>query len=284
MRNPVAQNKNPGIACQHQVEHDMAMAKDKIIDMFVLAQILLGENNKMLSILAHELGKFIAIQPRFATPPMGKTRREIGMNPTESTLCPPAMEETRHETIATIVIAQTIAMSQIELPALQADHLGRVMNDCTGLAPEIIEDPNIVIARKPMDLNAAICHLAQLTQETRETSWHHVAILKPIVDHIAHQIEPLTIVHYRIEEAHHPPLERKRIGHRACPQMHITDKVNLAHPAPISEEAEFELCLFGHHVLIPLRLEDQLHFARRDFAQTLYFHAQILHQEVGFGA
>ena len=90
----------------------------------------------------------------------------------------------------------------------------------------IVENPDIVITRKPMDLNALVSKFAQLTQETGEAPRHDIFVLEPIVDDVAQEVERLAIGLDAVEETNHPPLVIQRMVERRGTEVHVADEIN----------------------------------------------------------
>ena len=57
---PVAEDNHAGFLCQLEIDLDVAMAVDKVVDIGVILDILLGEEHKMFSVFAH-ISRFFVV-------------------------------------------------------------------------------------------------------------------------------------------------------------------------------------------------------------------------------
>lgn len=57
------------------------------------------------------------------------------------------------------------------------------------LVAEVVEEPDVVVADKPFDADAFVGQSGEGAKEADVASGHDGAILKPIVEDVAHEIE-----------------------------------------------------------------------------------------------
>ena len=195
----------------------------------MLCDILLGKNDEVFASLAKIIRELTARKTAMARPAMSKSSSPIGMDEAIEFLADPASEKTCHQLVCLSVFAYAIAMSEIELLALQLGHQRLMMHDGTCLLRDIVEDPDIVIAREPMHLDATVGHLAYLAKETGEATRHDMLVFEPIVDDIAKQIELVAIVDDAVEKTHNTPLVVKRLVHRSCTEMQVAYEIDFSH-------------------------------------------------------
>ena len=226
MLNPIAQDDKTGLTREHQVEHDVAMAEDEEIGSRMLLHILLGEEHLMLLVLAQKVRVFASCGTAVGTPAKGESGGQVGMNPTEHTLAHRAVEETGHPLEGYGIVPQAMSMSQIASLALNGVQAPLTMHLSTRLLLDIVENPDIVIPRKPMDLNALVSKFAQLTEEAGEASRHDILVFEPIVDDVTQEVESLAIGLDAVQETDHPPLVIQRMVERLGTEMHVADEIN----------------------------------------------------------
>ena len=154
MLNPVAQDDDARLTRKHEVEHDVTMTEDEEIGRRMLLHVLLGKKHLMLLVLAEEVGIFATRGAAMGTPTESKSSGKVGMNPAEHALAHRAIEETGHPLEGHRVVSQAMTVSQIAGLALNGEQATLPMDDGARLLLDIIEDPDVVIARKPMHLDA----------------------------------------------------------------------------------------------------------------------------------
>ena len=84
MAHPVAGDQDPAVAAEHQVEHDMPVAEDKIVDIRMGFQVFLGESHQVFARLALVFVLFLfreAAFPAAERPAQGKAECPAGMDP-----------------------------------------------------------------------------------------------------------------------------------------------------------------------------------------------------------
>ena len=73
--------------------------------------------------------------------------------------------------------------------AINIDPLVGAVQCDAQLVGDIIIYPYVVVACKPVYFHPAIAQLGQLAQEAHIPAWHYMAILKPEVEYVAHQVD-----------------------------------------------------------------------------------------------
>ena len=84
-------------------------------------------------------------------------------------------------------------MSETEALAIQLDDRGMVMDRRPQLRLEVVTKPNIMIARKEVDLHTSIMHQGNLPKEANMPPWDDRSILKPVVEHIPEEVDRLSL-------------------------------------------------------------------------------------------
>ena len=93
--------------------------------------------------------------------------------------------------------------------------------DNTLFVGQIIENPNIMVADKPIYFHAQIGELSDFSKKTRKPSGHDITIFKPIIEDITQEIHLLGITFNRVEKIHHTPFRFSRLLKITCTEMKI---------------------------------------------------------------
>ena len=231
LRNPVAQDQHAAFLREHEVELDMAVAIDKEVDVGMTLHILFCEEHQVLLIFAHKRW-FRAIytlhaavfSPRKAQPHAPARVKEV-----EQTLAETVMKHLAQELKLMVGVAQPIAVRQEENLVGYLGGFGfRVHRHATFLL-QIAVGPDIVIARKEVHLYAHISKFRYLTQETRVTFRHHIAIFVPEVEHIAQQIYGRSLMLYAVEKTHQASFLCASVRYGPRSKMGIAKKIYIFH-------------------------------------------------------
>ena len=138
------------------------------------------------------------------------------------------MEYRAQHPVAQRLPAEIIAVAQKEKSAVYTSFypsVFRIYNLDAYLGLHIIEQPYIVIAGEPYNLYAGIGHACQLPEKTDVAPGHYRAVLEPVVEHIAEQINGTSIVLYAAQKRYNTILMRSGIGDIARPQVHVAKKI-----------------------------------------------------------
>jgi hypothetical protein len=80
------------------------------------------------------------------------------------------------------------------------------MQENTTLLLKIAIGPDVMIARKEVDIDSHVCQLGYLTEETGVAFGDYILVFIPKVKHIAQQINGTCLMLDAVKEAHQPPL------------------------------------------------------------------------------
>ena len=127
LRDPVAQDEQPGGVREHQVQLDVAVAEQEEVDVGMRLQVLLGKDNQLLLVLAHVwwFAAVFTLQPRAAGPLQAEGHAPAGMDGGKQLLAQGVVEKGAQELELLVVRTQTVAVSQKECVAVQL-HRGGV--------------------------------------------------------------------------------------------------------------------------------------------------------------
>ena len=215
LRNPVAEDKHPTGALEHQVELNVAMAEDEEVDVGVRAEVVLGKDDEFLAVLTL-IGRFLAVfafHTTVACPFQAEGHAPAGMDAGEEALAQAIVEDAAQEFELAVLAAQPFAMAQVEEAAVDIHHAAlRVERDATFFL-QVVAHPQVVVAREEMHLHAHVRQLAYLAQQAGVTLGHHGLVLVPEVKDVAEQIDGGGFVLDAVEEVHQPALLHTRMGY-----------------------------------------------------------------------
>lgn len=187
---PFAQNEQAGIARQHQVELDMAVAVEEIVDIGVLSQVLLGVEDERLVLFALVAWRTLALVLETAV--LGPFEAEVdtpaGMDAGKHALQQGVVKHAAQEAELAVGVPQTVAMGKIEYLAAYIDRERFVVHDHAALLGQIVLAPDVVVADEEVYLHTAVGELAHLAEEAGVALGHHVAVFKPEIKHVAQHI------------------------------------------------------------------------------------------------
>ena len=143
-----------------------------------------------------------------------------------------------------------------------------------------------MVADEEVDFHAGVVQLGQFAQETHVAAGHDVAVLVPIVEHITQKVDGRGIRGYAVHPADEPLLVGHGIGGVTVAEVGVGGKVNLLHRGKVGggaglKQAQLELSLVGHHVLVPLGLKDKIDRHAMHASDTLHFLLHIVQDKVG---
>ena len=167
-------------------------------------QIIFGIKYQRLFVFTHIfwLATVLALQATMLGPCQSEIHTPTGMKHREEELqCLAAKHSTKHLELP-ISIAQSIAMCQVELLAIDfTSHRLAVDDDSTFLF-QIVTTPNVVIANEEMYFHAQVGEFGNLAEETCVTLRHYQLELIPEIKHIAQQIDSTRLVLDAVKEVH----------------------------------------------------------------------------------
>ena len=90
---------------------------------------------------------------------------------------------------------------------------------------QIVENPDVVVANKPIYFHAEVGKLRDFSEKPRESSRHHIAVFIPIVEDVAEEVYFFSRVFNRVEKRHHAPLVVERRVKLARSKMEIGEEI-----------------------------------------------------------
>ena len=113
---PLAHDEQARVASQHKIELDMTVTVDKIIDVGMRLQVLLGISNERLVVLAHIAGRTFTLMLEAAV--LGPIETQLDtparMYTSKQALQQRTMEHgTKHQELL-VLVAKTIAMGKVK--------------------------------------------------------------------------------------------------------------------------------------------------------------------------
>ena len=172
---------------QVDVQLDMAMSKDKIINIRMVLDILFGKKHQVLLVFTHIGGlvRLLVLDIAMLSPCESERDAPTGMEGGKEPLAHLVMEDGTNHLKRLVGVAHAIAMSQEELLAVNLGGLGLLVENNATLLFQIFVCPDVVIAREIVHLNPHICQFGDFAQETGEPLWHHILVFIPEVEHVA---------------------------------------------------------------------------------------------------
>jgi len=226
---PVADDHQAGLAREHEVKLDVAVPEDEAVDVSVPPQVVLGVAHECLLVLAL-VGRLLAVgalQSAATRPLHAESHAPAGMQGGEHALAQAVVEHAAYEVELRVVVAQSVAVGEVEHLAVDVNRLGLCVQDHAALVAQVAEGPDVVVAGEVVHLHAAVCQLGELAEEAREAFWHHVLVLKPEVKHVAEQIDGGGLALYVVKEAHQPALLRAAVVYGERAQMGVGQDVDV---------------------------------------------------------
>lgn len=161
----------------------------------------------------------------FAAPPVGEANGPAGMDGGIEPLQEAGAEGAAHEFFGERDGSEAIAMGYDE--SLAADFFLKDAVDHTDakLGGKIVENPNVVIANEPGDFDAGIGKVGNGAEKTDKTAGNDMAILKPIVKNIAHEVDAPGSGGYGAQPGTDAPLELARVSEIARAQVEVGEEV-----------------------------------------------------------
>lgn len=224
-----------------------------------------------------------AIAARFA-PHMRERDCPAGMYARIQALTHFAAEEPANEAEGSRAAADAVAVGEYKAASEDVALDERSVDDLDAeLVAQVVEEPNVVVACHPGDLHTGVGEAGQGTEEAHIAPGDDGAVLVPVIEDVAEQIEMRGIGGNAVEKAHDTQFVRTAVGDVVRAQMQIADEVNHIR-GDGSEETEFELGFLTHHVLVPLGLEDEIDVDGCDSGDAAELLMNVLDDEVGHRA
>lgn len=177
----------------------MAVAEDEVVVMFLL-QGMEAELDQHFLILAEEaFYRAIGMFGAQAAEPGGEAHTGIGMYAAIEPLGEGAAEYRLQYLIACIAGAKAIAMGYEELLAIELACNRCVVHGYIQLGGEVVQHPEVVVAREGFYAQAAIPQMGQLAEETGIAAGYYIAVLEPGIEQIADEVELCRIGGYLIQ-------------------------------------------------------------------------------------
>ena len=228
LRNPIAQDEQARLMGKHEVEFNVAMTKEEEIDVGVGFQIFLGVEHQRFLIFPHvrRVATLSVRQAATLGPCKSETNPEVGMEPTEKLLAEAIVKNFANELELAVGVAQAISVTDVEcLVGQRKRHWFAMQRDAT-LSDKVFPSPDIVVARKEMNLYAHIREFRQFAEETCVALWHHLVVFKPEVEHVAQEIDGFGLVLNVVEEAHQAALLLASVRQCFAAQMGIREEID----------------------------------------------------------
>ena len=125
------------------------------------------------------------------------------------------------EAVHGLLVSHIVAMREQELLAHHV-HDGITFNHREPhLGGEIVEEPHIVVASKPVDFHATVGELGEFAQEAHMPARHHRLVLIPVVQNVAQQEQLGGIVLDAVEEIDQAPFVLTLVLNILRPQVSV---------------------------------------------------------------
>ena len=271
------------------VEHEVEMAEEEEIRLGMGLQISAGKGIERACV-AFLCGCATCVGEAFATaaerPFPGKAERPPRVDRGIEHLTESIAKDALDEAVFSGLVAHLIAVSEEKVTAEQLHSQRAAMDDSAHFGGQVIEHPNVMVADEEVDFHAGVVQLGQFAQETHVAAGHDVAVLVPIVEHVTQKVDGRGIRGNAVHPADEPLLVGHGIGRVTVAEMGVGGKVDLLHRGKVGggaglEQAQLELSLVGHHVLVPLGLKDKIDRHAMHASDTLYFLLHIVQNKVG---
>lgn len=90
---------------------------------------------------------------------------------------------------------------------------------------QIVEKPNIVVARKPCYSHSGIGQCSQCPEKPYIAAWHDRAVFIPVVEHISDEVNSFGRIADRVQEADNFCLMEASVRQVAGSQMQVADEI-----------------------------------------------------------
>lgn len=159
------------------------------------------------------------------------------------------------------------------------------MDDKAAFLLEVAIGPDVVVAGEEVHFHAHVGQFRQFAEKARIAFGHHISVFVPEVKHVAEQIHGLRLVLDAVEEAHKPALLHTAVRYGERPKMGVGKKIDVFFHRlcrwMMLFEAQFNLCFFAHHALIPCGFKHKVYVGGFHTVHAFEFRAYILEDEVG---
>ena len=97
-------------------------------------------------------------------------------------------------------------MGHIEFLSENLARYGSVYYFDSELIRDIVEDPYVVIADDPGDLDSRIGKFGELAEEADKAAWNHIAVFEPVVEDVSEKTYLLCVLPNVFKKVHDPAL------------------------------------------------------------------------------
>ena len=283
---PVAEYHEAGLAREHQVELDVAVAEHEVVYILVGGEVVLGIAHEILAVFTHIRGLVAvgSLESAVLGPVEPEPHAPARMHHIEQPLAQRAVENASQEAVFGVWVAQTVAMGHVEDAVVNLGGHGRLVDLDATLLLEVAVGPEVVVAGKKVYLYAAVGEFGELAEKSGVALGHHVAVLVPEIKHIAQEIDGGSLVLDAVKKPHQPALVHPGVGDGERAQVGIREEIDVLHNHSVLIEAELYPRLLAHHALVPSGVEDQIDIGGLDLVEALDLGAHVFEDEVGGGA
>ena len=122
------------------------------------------------------------------------------------------MEQESQQLESRIRVAQSVAVCQVELLAVDFGSQRLTVQDDAAFLLEVIAAPDVVVADEEVHFHAEVRQLGQFAQEARVAFGHDGLEFVPEVEHVAQQVDGRSLVLDAVQEADQPAFLRPSVG------------------------------------------------------------------------
>ncbi len=207
------------------VSQYVPVAEDEVVDVGVGGEVFGGELNERFSVgAAVRVGHGVEASVLFA-PAKGERDGPSGVDGGKELLAEAVAEQGAEKPEARRIFADSVAMGDEEFFAVKLGGYYAVDHLDAQFAGEIVENPYVVVPYEPSDFYAGVSQLGKAAEETGKAAGHHVAVLKPEVEHVADEVDSFGIFGHVAQAAHDAPLGLVGGGKVCSAEMQVAEKV-----------------------------------------------------------
>lgn len=131
LADPVAENHQTGMACQFDVELDMAVPEDEVVDVGMVLNIVFGKEHKVFLVITHivDVVRFLVLDIAVLSPCQSETDAPTGMEGGEQPLAYLVMEDGTDHLERSVGVAHAVTMGKEELLTVDLRGLWLLMQD-----------------------------------------------------------------------------------------------------------------------------------------------------------
>ncbi len=200
------------------------MSENKIVNLFIFKHRLC-KNKQPFFFRSFKVVTHSFVQPALFRPAVGNADGQIGVHTGKQPLKEAVCKYLFQKMIAGVVGIQSIAMGQEELLVVEADTHFVVMYLNPQFGGQVVEHPNVVVAREKVNRDARVDQLGNFAEAARKASRNNFPVLEPIVEDIAHQKQGGGVVFYFIQPLHKEPFAFSIVIERGGSEVNIGDEV-----------------------------------------------------------